>query len=74
MNLLTLKAGTGDIYSVGDLIEAIELNLPSTLPSFERLRDKEEKNKKSEYDILLKYIQVIISREKKCHFKLFLLF
>jgi hypothetical protein len=69
VNLLTLKAGTGDIYSVGDLIEAIELNLPSTLPSFERLRDKEEKNKKSEYDILLKYIQVIISREKKkCHF------
>jgi len=57
VKILTEKAGTGDVTSVGDLVQVIEKNLPSTLPSESRLQEKENRRKKAEVDLLLRYVQ-----------------
>ena len=48
-----LVAGKG----VGDCVLAIEENLPSPLPSLRRVQEREARKKKTEMDILLKYVQ-----------------
>ena len=57
VQVLTAKAGTGDVGSVGDLIEAVEKNLPAVLPSNVRIAEKESKRKNAEIAQLFRYIQ-----------------
>jgi hypothetical protein len=57
VSVLTDKSGSGDTNSVGDLIQAIEMNLPSTLPSAQRLMNKEIRLRKAERDLIVRYVQ-----------------
>jgi hypothetical protein len=42
---------------IGDAIEAIEKNLPATLPSKQRIETRKQKVKESEVDVLMRFVQ-----------------